>query len=120
LILAINIINQLGKCFAQIIALEICNNTTVTPPPYTVTAKLLYNFLTAFFPLNRVIAKTRKVRSRITRDSCICINITEACLNTHCNYMYCTFSLATTMTSHQLTHKSHKTASIPTAQNKHS
>ena len=35
------------------------------------TAKLLYNFLTAFFSLNRVIAKTRKVRSRITRDACI-------------------------------------------------
>ena len=46
-----------------------CARHTVTPPPYTVTAKLLYNFLTAFFSLNRVIAKTRKVRSRITRDA---------------------------------------------------
>ena len=44
-----------------------------------VTAKLLYNFLTAFFPLNRVIAKTRKVRSRITRDACI--NYTEVKYN---------------------------------------
>jgi len=47
-----------------------CARHTVTPPPYTVTAKLLYNFLTAFFFLNHVIAKTRKVRSRITRDAC--------------------------------------------------
>jgi hypothetical protein len=31
---------------------------------------VLYNFLTAFFPLNRVIAKTRKVRSRIARVAC--------------------------------------------------
>ena len=64
-----------------------CARHTVTPPPYTVTAKLLYNFLTAFFfPLNRVIAKTRKVRSRITRDACIwkmhgeTIKISSGCL----------------------------------------
>ena len=49
-----------------------CARHTVTSPPYTVTAKLQYSFLTVFFsPLNRVIAKTRKVRSRITRDACI-------------------------------------------------
>jgi hypothetical protein len=47
------------------------------PPPYTVTAKLLYSFLTAFLPLNRVIAKTRKVRLRITRVACmfVCVYI---------------------------------------------
>jgi hypothetical protein len=44
---------------------------SVTPPPYTVTEKLLYIFLTAFSPLNRVIAKSRKVRSRVTRVACI-------------------------------------------------
>jgi hypothetical protein len=47
-----------------------CTCHTVTPPLYTVTAKLLYNFLTAFFLLNHVIAKMRKVRSHITRDVC--------------------------------------------------
>ena len=37
----------------------------------------------------------------------ICINITQASFNTHCNYMYCTFPLTTITTSHQLTHNSH-------------
>src|SRR5215471_19897925 len=37
----------------------------------------------------------------------ICINITQASFNIYCNYMYCTFTLTTITTSHQLTHNSH-------------
>ena len=31
--------------------------------------------------------------NRTVQQGNICINITEACLNTQCNYMYCTFNL---------------------------
>ena len=31
--------------------------------------------------------------NRTIQQGNICINMTEACLNTHCNYTYCTFNL---------------------------
>ena len=52
-----------------------CDQLVRAPHSHATTVhgdcKITVQFSDGFFSLNRVIAKTRKVRSRITRDACI-------------------------------------------------
>jgi hypothetical protein len=52
-----------------------CDQLVRAPHSHATTVhsdcKITVQFSQGFFPLNRVIAKTRKVRSRIMRDACI-------------------------------------------------
>ena len=60
-----------------------CARHTVTPPPYTVTAKLLYNFLTAFF----------FPKSRYSENASSEIAYNEGCLYSVAAVLYIQFVL---------------------------
>jgi hypothetical protein len=74
-----------------------CARHTVTPPPYTVTAKLYCTILSRLFSLNCVIPNTRKVRLCITRDACTLFHqpiitvwngIDIPCIETPCTVLF--------------------------------
>jgi hypothetical protein len=70
------VLHQQGSTYPLTLILVRCDQLVRAPHSHATIVHcdlkiVLYNFLTVFFPLNCVIAKTRKVKSRITSDACI-------------------------------------------------
>ena len=73
------VLHQQGSTLPLTLILVRCDQLVRAPHSHATTVhgdcKITVQFSHGFFSLNRVIVKTRKVRSRITRDVCIYLNL---------------------------------------------